>query len=146
MNNDTAKIVLQADLSKSAVAIAKQLPKLSDEVAQRGKLKIQAVIDPASLREQALGAMRQVQSLLSGNNLSLSVSLDTNRLVLSDQLAVWMQKNTAQAQRFQSQLDRLRESLDSLSGVQGLSSLGGRLAAGVSGSSNAGNKAFACAA
>lgn len=146
MNNDTAKIVLQADLSKSAVAIAKQLPKLSDEVAQRGKLKIQAVIDPASLREQALGAMQRVQSLLAGNALSLSVSLDTEKIVLTDQLAVWMQKNTAQAQRFQSQLDRLRESLDSLSGVQGLSSLGGRLAAGVSGSSNAGNKAFACAA
>lgn len=58
MNNDTAKIVLQADLSKSAAAIAKQLPKLSDEIAQRGKLKIQAVIDPASIQEQAMSAMR----------------------------------------------------------------------------------------
>lgn len=145
MNNDTAKIVLQADLSKSAVAIAKQLPKLSDEVAQRGKLKIQAVIDPASLREQALGAMRQVQSLLSGNNLSLSVSLDTNRLVLSDQLGAWMHKNTAQAQRLQSQLDQLRGSLDGLSSVQGLASLSGKLSAATSGGS-AGNKAFACAA
>ena len=90
--------------------------------------------------------MQRVQSLLAGNALSLSVSLNTEKIVLTDQLAVWMQKNTAQAQRFQSQLDRLRESLDGLSGVQGLSSLGGKLAAGVSGSSNAGNKAFACAA
>lgn len=92
MNNDTAKIVLQADLSKSAAAIAKQLPKLSDEIAQRGKLKIQAVIDPASIREQAMSAMRQAQGLLSGNSLSLSVALDTDRLVLSDQLSAWMQK------------------------------------------------------
>lgn len=146
MSNDMAKIVLQADLSKSADTIAKQLPRLSDEVARRGKLKIQAVIDPVSIREQALSAMQRVQSLLAGNALSLSVSLNTEKIVLTDQLAVWMQKNTAQAQRFQSQLDRLRESLDGLSGVQGLSSLGGKLAAGVSGSSNAGNKAFACAA
>ena len=69
MNNDTAKIVLQADLSKSAAAIAKQLPKLSDEIAQRGKLKIQAVIDPASIQEQAMSAMRQAQGLLSGKQL-----------------------------------------------------------------------------
>ena len=66
MNNDTAKIVLQADLSKSAAAIAKQLPKLSDEIAQRGKLKIQAVIDPASIQEQAMSAMRPISLTLRG--------------------------------------------------------------------------------
>lgn len=115
LNNDTAKIVLQADLSKSAAAIAKQLPKLSDEIAQRGKLKIQAVIDPASIQEQAMSAMRQAQGLLSGQSLSLSVALDTDRLVLSDQLSAWMQKNSAEAEQFQAKLNRLRESLDGLS-------------------------------
>lgn len=144
MNNDTAKIVLQADLSKSAAAIAKQLPKLSDEIAQRGKLKIQAVIDPASIQEQAMSAMRQAQGLLSGQSLSLSVALDTDRLVLSDQLSAWMQKNSAEAEQFQAKLNRLRESLDGLSSVQGLISLGGKLSAVSSGS--AGNEMFACAA
>ena len=144
MNNDTAKIVLQADLSKSAAAIAKQLPKLSDEIAQRGKLKIQAVIDPASIQEQAMSAMRQAQGLLSGQSLSLSVALDTDRLVLSDQLRAWMQKNSAEAEQFQAKLNRLRESLDGLSSVQGLISLGGKLSAASSGS--AGNEMFACAA
>ena len=144
MNNDTAKIVLQADLSKSAAAIAKQLPKLSDEIAQRGKLKIQAVIDPASIQEQAMSAMRQAQGLLSGQSLSLSVALDTDRLVLSDQLSAWMQKNSAEAEQFQAKLNRLRESLDGLSSVQGLISLGGKLSAASSGS--AGNDMFACAA
>lgn len=144
MNNDTAKIVLQADLSKSAAAIAKQLPKLSDEIAQRGKLKIQAVIDPASIQEQAMSAMRQAQGLLSGQSLSLSVALDTDRLVLSDQLSAWMQKNSAEAEQFQAKLNRLRESLDGLSSVQGLISLGGKLSAASSGS--AGNETFACAA
>lgn len=144
MNNDTAKIVLQADLSKSAAAIAKQLPKLSDEIAQRGKLKIQAVIDPASIQEQAMSAMRQAQGLLSGQSLSLSVALDTDRLVLSDQLSAWMQKNSAEAEQFQAKLNRLRESLDGLSSVQGLISLGGKLSAASSGS--AGNEIFACAA
>lgn len=141
MNNDTAKIVLQADLSKSAAAIAKQLPKLSDEIAQRGKLKIQAVIDPASIQEQAMSAMRQAQGLLSGQSLSLSVALDTDRLVLSDQLSAWMQKNSAEAEQFQAKLNRLRESLDGLSSVQGLISLGGKLSAASSGS--AGNEMFA---
>ena len=145
MNNDTAKIVLQADLSKSAAAIAKQLPKLSDEIAQRGKLKIQAVIDPASIREQAMSAMRQAQGLLSGNSLSLSVALDTDRLVLSDQLSALMQKNSAEAELFQSKLNRLRESLEGLSSVQGLASLSGKLSAATAGGS-AGNEAFACAA
>ena len=144
MNNDTAKIVLQADLSKSDAAIAKQLPKLSDEIAQRGKLKIQAVIDPASIQEQAMSAMRQAQGLLSGQSLSLSVALDTDRLVLSDQLSAWMQKNSAEAEQFQAKLNRLRESLDGLSSVQGLISLGGKLSAASSGS--AGNEMFACAA
>lgn len=144
MNKDTAKIVLQADLSKSAAAIAKQLPKLSDEIAQRGKLKIQAVIDPASIQEQAMSAMRQAQGLLSGQSLSLSVALDTDRLVLSDQLSAWMQKNSAEAEQFQAKLNRLRESLDGLSSVQGLISLGGKLSAASSGS--AGNEMFACAA
>ncbi len=144
MNNDTAKIVLQADLSKSAAAIAKQLPKLSDEIAQRGKLKIQAVIDPASIQEQAMSAMRQAQGLLSGQSLSLSVALDTDRLVLSDQLSAWMQKKSAEAEQFQAKLNRLRESLDGLSSVQGLISLGGKLSAASSGS--AGNEMFACAA
>ena len=144
MNNDTAKIVLQADLSKSAAAIAKQLPKLSDEIAQRGKLKIQAVIDPASIQEQAMSAMRQAQGLLSGQSLSLSVALDTDRLVLSDQLSAWMQKNSAEAEQFQAKLNRLRESLDGLSSVQGLISLGGKLSAASSGS--VGNEMFACAA
>lgn len=144
MNNDTAKIVLQADLSKSAAAIAKQLPKLSDEIAQRGKLKIQAVIDPASIQERAMSAMRQAQGLLSGQSLSLSVALDTDRLVLSDQLSAWMQKNSAEAEQFQAKLNRLRESLDGLSSVQGLISLGGKLSAASSGS--AGNEMFACAA
>ena len=144
MNNDTAKIVLQADLSKSAAAIAKQLPKLSDEIAQRGKLKIQAVIDPASIQEQAMSAMRQAQGLLSGQSLSLSVALDTDRLVLSDQLSAWMQKNSAEAEQFQAKLNRLRESLDGLSSVQGLISLGGKLSAASSGS--AGNEMFAWAA
>lgn len=144
MNNDTAKIVLQADLSKSAAAIAKQLPRLSDEIAQRGKLKIQAVIDPASIQEQAMSAMRQAQGLLSGQSLSLSVALDTDRLVLSDQLSAWMQKNSAEAEQFQAKLNRLRESLDGLSSVQGLISLGGKLSAASSGS--AGNEMFACAA
>ena len=144
MNNDTAKIVLQADLSKSAAAIAKQLPKLSDEIAQRGKQKIQAVIDPASIQEQAMSAMRQAQGLLSGQSLSLSVALDTDRLVLSDQLSAWMQKNSAEAEQFQAKLNRLRESLDGLSSVQGLISLGGKLSAASSGS--AGNEMFACAA
>ena len=144
MNNDTAKIVLQADLSKSAAAIAKQLPKLSDEIAQRGKLKIQAVIDPASIQEQAMSAMRQAQGLLSGQSLSLSVALDTDRLVLSDQLSAWMQKNSAEAEQFQAKVNRLRESLDGLSSVQGLISLGGKLSAASSGS--AGNEMFACAA
>lgn len=144
MNNDTAKIVLQADLSKSAAAIAKQLPKLSDEIAQRGKLKIQAVIDPASIQEQAMSAMRQAQGLLSGQSLSLSVALDTDRLVLSDQLSAWMQKNSAEAEQFQAKLNRLRESLDGLSSVQGPISLGGKLSAASSGS--AGNEMFACAA
>ena len=144
MNNDTAKIVLQADLSKSAAAIAKQLPKLSDEIAQRGKLKIQAVIDPASIQEQAMSAMRQAQGLLSGQSLSLSVALDTDRLVISDQLSAWMQKNSAEAEQFQAKLNRLRESLDGLSSVQGLISLGGKLSAASSGS--AGNEMFACAA
>lgn len=144
MNNDTAKIVLQADLSKSVAAIAKQLPKLSDEIAQRGKLKIQAVIDPASIQEQAMSAMRQAQGLLSGQSLSLSVALDTDRLVLSDQLSAWMQKNSAEAEQFQAKLNRLRESLDGLSSVQGLISLGGKLSAASSGS--AGNEMFACAA
>lgn len=144
MNNDTAKIVLQADLSKSAAAIAKQLPKLSDEIAQCGKLKIQAVIDPASIQEQAMSAMRQAQGLLSGQSLSLSVALDTDRLVLSDQLSAWMQKNSAEAEQFQAKLNRLRESLDGLSSVQGLISLGGKLSAASSGS--AGNEMFACAA
>ena len=144
MNNDTAKIVLQADLSKSAAAIAKQLPKLSDEIAQRGKLKIQAVIDPASIQEEAMSAMRQAQGLLSGQSLSLSVALDTDRLVLSDQLSAWMQKNSAEAEQFQAKLNRLRESLDGLSSVQGLISLGGKLSAASSGS--AGNEMFACAA
>ena len=144
MNNDTAKIVLQADLSKSAAAIAKQLPKLSDEIAQRGKLKIQAVIDPASIQEQAMSAMRQAQGLLSGQSLSLSVALDTDRLVLSDQLSAWMQKNSAEAEQFQAKLNRLRESLDGLASVQGLISLGGKLSAASSGS--AGNEMFACAA
>lgn len=144
MNNDTAKIVLQADLSKSAAAIAKQLPKLSDEIAQRGKLKIQAVIDPASIQEQAMSAMLQAQGLLSGQSLSLSVALDTDRLVLSDQLSAWMQKNSAEAEQFQAKLNRLRESLDGLSSVQGLISLGGKLSAASSGS--AGNEMFACAA
>ena len=144
MNNDTAKIVLQADLSKSAAAIAKQLPKLSDEIAQRGKLKIQSVIDPASIQEQAMSAMRQAQGLLSGQSLSLSVALDTDRLVLSDQLSAWMQKNSAEAEQFQAKLNRLRESLDGLSSVQGLISLGGKLSAASSGS--AGNEMFACAA
>ena len=144
MNNDTAKIVLQADLSKSAAAIAKQLPKHSDEIAQRGKLKIQAVIDPASIQEQAMSAMRQAQGLLSGQSLSLSVALDTDRLVLSDQLSAWMQKNSAEAEQFQAKLNRLRESLDGLSSVQGLISLGGKLSAASSGS--AGNEMFACAA
>lgn len=144
MNNDTAKIVLQADLSKSAAAIAKQLPKLSDEIAQRGKLKIQAVIDPASIQEQAMSAMRQAQGLLSGQSLSLSVALDTDRLVLSDQLSAWMQKNSAEAEQFQAKLNRLRESLDGLSSVQGLISLGGKLSAASSG--RAGNEMFACAA
>lgn len=144
MNNDTAKIVLQADLSKSAAAIAKQLPKLSDEIAQRGKLKIQAVIDPASIQEQAMSAMRQAQGLLSGQSLSLSVALDTDRLVLSDQLSAWMQKNSAEAEQFQAKLNRLRESLDGLSSVQGLISLGGKISAASSGS--AGNEMFACAA
>lgn len=144
MNNDTAKIVLQADLSKSAAAIAKQLPKLSDEITQRGKLKIQAVIDPASIQEQAMSAMRQAQGLLSGQSLSLSVALDTDRLVLSDQLSAWMQKNSAEAEQFQAKLNRLRESLDGLSSVQGLISLGGKLSAASSGS--AGNEMFACAA
>ena len=144
MNNDTAKIVLQADLSKSAAAIAKQLPKLSDEIAQRGKLKIQAVIDPASIQEQAMSAMRQAQGLLSGQSLSLSVALDTDRLVLSDQLSAWMQKNSAEAEQFQAKLNLLRESLDGLSSVQGLISLGGKLSAASSGS--AGNEMFACAA
>ena len=144
MNNDTAKIVLQADLSKSAAAIAKQLPKLSDEIAQRGKLKIQAVIDPASIQEQAMSAMRQAQGLLSGQSLSLSVALDTDRLVLSDQLSAWMQKNSAEAEQFQAKLNRLRESLDGLSSVQGLISLGGKLSAASSGS--AGYEMFACAA
>ena len=144
MNNDTAKLVLQADLSKSAAAIAKQLPKLSDESAQRGKLKIQAVIDPASIQEQAMSAMRQAQGLLSGQSLSLSVALDTDRLVLSDQLSAWMQKNSAEAEQFQAKLNRLRESLDGLSSVQGLISLGGKLSAASSGS--VGNEMFACAA
>ena len=144
MNNDTAKIVLQADLSKSAAAIAKQLPKLSDEIAQRGKLKIQAVIDPASIQEQAMSARRQAQGRLSGQSLSLSVALDTDRLVLSDQLSAWMQKNSAEAEQFQAKLNRLRESLDGLSSVQGLISLGGKLSAASSGS--AGNEMFACAA
>ena len=144
MNNDTAKIVLQADLSKSAAAIAKQLPKLSDEIAQRGKLKIQAVIDPASIQEQAMSAMRQAQGLLSGQSLSLSVALDTDRLVLSDQLSAWMQKNSAEAEQFQAKLNRLRESLDGLCSVHGLISLGGKLSAASSGS--AGNEMFACAA
>jgi len=144
LNNDTAKIVLQADLSKSAAAIAKQLPKLSDEIAQRGKLQIQAVIDPASIQEQAMSAMRQAQGLLSGQSLSLSVALDTDRLVLSDQLSAWMQKNSAEAEQFQAKLNRLRESLDGLSSVQGLISLGGKLSAASSGS--AGNEMFACAA
>lgn len=144
MNNDTAKIALQADLSKSADAIAKQLPRLSGEVARRGKLKIQATIDPASIREQALRAMQQAQRVLSGSALSLSVSMDTGKLILSDQLGAWMQTNTAQAQRFQLQLDRLRDSLDGLSSVQGLASLGGKLSAAFGG--NAGNTAFACAA
>ena len=144
MNNDTAKIVLQADLSKSAAAIAKQLPKLSDEIAQRGKLKIQAVIDPASIQEQAMSAMRQAQGLLSGQSLSLSVALDTDRLVLSDQLSAWMQKNSAEAEQFQAKLNRLRESLDGLSSVQGLISLGGKLSA--ASSDSAGNEMFACAA
>ena len=144
MNNDTAKIVLQADLSKSAAAIAKQLPKLSDEIAQRGKLTLQAVIDPASIQEQAMSAMRQAQGLLSGQSLSLSVALDTDRLVLSDQLSAWMQKNSAEAEQFQAKLNRLRESLDGLSSVQGLISLGGKLSAASSGS--AGNEMFACAA
>ena len=144
MNNDTAKIVLQADLSKSAAAIAKQLPKLSDEIAQRGKLKIQAVIDPASIQEQAMSAMRQAQGLLSGQSLSLSVALDTDRLGLSDHLSAWMQKNSAEAEQFQAKLNRLRESLDGLSSVQGLISLGGKLSAASSGS--AGNEMFACAA
>ena len=135
---------MQADLSKSAAAIAKQLPKLSDEIAQRGKLKIQAVIDPASIQEQAMSAMRQAQGLLSGQSLSLSVALDTDRLVLSDQLSAWMQKNSAEAEQFQAKLNRLRESLDGLSSVQGLISLGGQLSAGSSGS--AGNDVFACAA
>lgn len=139
-----AKVALQADLSKSADAIVKQLPKLSDEIAQRGKLKIQAVIDAASIREQALSAMRQAQSLLAGNALSLAVSLDTEKLILSDQLEIWMQKNTAEAQRFQSQLDRLRESLDGISGAQGLTALSGKLSAASGG--NAGNTVFACAA
>ena len=102
MNNDTAKIVLQADLSKSAAAIAKQLPKLSDEIAQRGKLKIQAVIDPASIQEQAMSAMRQAQGLLSGQSLSLSVALDTDRLVLSDQLSAWMQKKFSRSRAVSS--------------------------------------------
>ena len=144
MNNDTAKIVLQADLSKRAAAIAKQLPKLSDEIAQRGKLKIQAVLDAASIQEQAMSAMRQAQGLLSGQSLSLSVALDTDRLVLSDQLSAWMQKNSAEAEQFQAKLNRLRESLDGLSSVQGLISLGGKLSAASSGS--AGNEMFACAA
>ena len=144
MNNDTAKIVLQADLSKSAAAIAKQLPKLSDEIAQRGKLKIQAVIDPASIQEQAMSAMRQAQGLLSGQSLSLSVALDTDRLVLSDQLSAGCKKNSAEAEQFQAKLNRLRESLDGLSSVQGLISLGGKLSAASSGS--AGNEMFACAA
>ena len=144
MTNATATIVLQADLSKSAAAIAKQLPKLSDEIAQRGKLKIQAVIDPASIQEQAMSAMRQAQGLLSGQSLSLSVALDTDRLVLSDQLSAWMQKNSAEAEQFQAKLNRLRESLDGLSSVQGLISLGGKLSAASSGS--AGNEMFACAA
>ena len=135
---------MQADLSKSAAAIAKQLPKLSDEIAQRGKLKIQAVIDPASIQEQAMSAMRQAQGLLSGQSLSLSVALDTDRLVLSDQLSAWMQKNSAEAEQFQAKLNRLRESLDGLSSVQGLISLGGKLSAASSGS--AGNEMFACAA
>ena len=135
---------MQADLSKSAAAIAKQLPRLSDEIAQRGKLKIQAVIDPASIQEQAMSAMRQAQGLLSGQSLSLSVALDTDRLVLSDQLSAWMQKNSAEAEQFQAKLNRLRESLDGLSSVQGLISLGGKLSAASSGS--AGNEMFACAA
>mgnify|MGYP000349852153 FL=1 len=144
MNNDTAKIVLQADLSKSAAAIAKQLPKLSDEIAQRGKLKIQAVIDPASIQEQAMSAMRQAQGLLSGQSLSLSVPLDTDRPVLSDQLSAWMQKNSAEAEQFQAKLNRPRVSLDGLSSVQGLISLGGKPTAASSGS--AGNEMFACSA
>ena len=144
MNNDTAKIVLQADLSKSAAAIAKQIPKLSDEIAQRGKLKIQAVIDPASIQEQAMSAMRQAQGLLSGQSLSLSVALDTDRLVLSDQLSAWMQKNSAEAEQFLATRNRRRECLDGLSCVQGLISLGGKLSAASSGS--AGNEMFACAA
>lgn len=144
MSNDTAKVVLQADLSKSADAIAKQLPRLSDEVARRGKVKIQAVIDPASIREQTLGAMQRAQSLLSGSALALSVSLDTEKVVLSGELEAWMRKNTAEAQRFQTQLDRLRESLYGMSGAQGLAALGGTLSAASGG--NAGNTAFACAA
>ena len=72
-----------------------------------------------------MSAMRQAQGLLSGQSLSLSVALDTDRLVLSDQLSAWMQKNSAEAEQFQAKLNRLRESLDGLSSVQGLISLGG---------------------
>ena len=58
--------------------------------------------------------------------------------------SAWMQKNSAEAEQFQAKLNRLRESLDGLSSVQGLISLGGKLSAASSGS--AGNEMFACAA
>lgn len=51
---------------------------------------------------------------------------------------------SAEAEQFQAKLNRLRESLDGLSSVQGLISLGGKLSAASSGS--AGNEMFACAA
>lgn len=141
MPNDTANVILQADLAKSADAMAKQLPKLGEELARRGKLKIQAEIDAGALQKQALNAMRQVQSLIAGQ--PLSITLQTDKLVLSDQLTAWMQKNRAEAQRFQDQIDRMRESLDSLSGAPALSALSGALNAASGGSTG---KQIACAA
>ncbi len=141
MPNDTANVILQADLAKSTEAIAKQLPRLEEALARRGKLKIQAEVDTGALQKQALNAMRQVQSLIAGQPLSIALNMD--KLVLSGQLTAWMQKNRAEAQRLQAQLDRMTASLNSLSGSQALSSLSGALSAVSSGSAG---KQIACAA
>lgn len=141
MPNDTANVILQADLAKSTEAIAKQLPRLEEALARRGKLKIQAEVDTGALQKQALNAMRQVQSLIAGQPLSIALNMD--KLVLSGQLTAWMQKNRAEAQRLQAQLDRMTASLNSLSGSQALSSLSGALGAVSSGSAG---KQIACAA